>query len=463
MRLMNTHLPKTAGYISFPMQITIVILSLLMTLILTAGCSLLQSSENPDITYIKADINRAADPSVTHDEVVDEAQRSSTFGISFYQELTRSAGSSPKNIIFSPYSIRTALAMTYVGARGTTEEEMRNTLLYQLGQDKTHKVLNVLDLYLTNPEGTLPDLPDQRGHGDQSDFGDQITELRTANSIWGCQGTSFSAPFLDILAREYGAGLRLMDFRSQPEKSRQIINQWVEEQTADKITDLLPPLSITPETRMVLTNAVYFKGAWAASFSRPKSYQPFHLSNSETVYVPVMLRTASSGFAKGDGWKAVDIAYKDGKFSMIIILPEDPSEGLSDIEKKLSSEWYHSLQTRLKTEQVSLTMPVFEFTYEIGASELLADMGMPAAFSSQADFSGMTTEAALAISEVQHKAFIRVDEKGTEAAAATGVIMVETSIPEPTVTIIVNRPFLFFIRETETGTMLFAGRVTDPR
>jgi serpin B len=459
---MNTHLPKTAGYISHTMQIAVGILSLLMMLILTAGCSLLQSSGNPDITYIKADIDRAADPSVTHDDIAEEARRSSTFGISFYQELTRSAGSSSKNIIFSPYSIRTALAMTYAGARGNTEEEMENTLLYQLGQDKTHKALNVLDLYLTNPEGTLPEPANQKGHGKQSDSGIQITELRTANSIWGSQGTSFSSPFLDILARQYGAGLRLMDFRSQPEKSRQIINRWVEEQTADKITDLLPPLSITPDTRMVLTNAVYFKGAWAEPFSRPKSYQPFHLTDSETILVPVMQRTASSGYAKGDGWKAVDIAYKDGKFSMIIILPDDPSGNLSDLEKELSSEWYYTLQNRLKTEQISLTMPVFEFTYEIGASELLADMGMPTAFSSQADFSGMTTDAALAISEVQHKAFIRVDEKGTEAAAATGVIMVETSIPEPTVTITVNQPFLFFIRETETGTILFAGRVTDP-
>ena len=396
---------------------------------------------------VKADKPRLA-PDASMADVAELVAGNSAFAADLYQRL-RQEGEG--NLFYSPFSISLALAMTYAGARGETERQMADTLHYTLPQEQLHAVFNALDTSLAGPE---------------AEEGDDAFQLRIANAIWGQEGYEFLPAFLDTLAQQYGAGLRTLDFAQRTEEARQTINGWVSEQTEGKIKDLIPAGMLNSLVRLVLTNAIYFNGKWVLPFEKDATHdEPFHLLDGSTVSVPMMSQTAGFSYAEGDGYQVVELPYRDSSMSMVFVLPE--AGRFEEIEGAFSAEFLAGVEGNLAPERVALTVPKFRFESEFSLAETLIQMGMPAAFgggAEGADFSGMTGDRALAISDVVHKAFVAVDEEGTEAAAATAVIMVEGAAPlDEAVEMRLDRPFLFLIRDEETGTVLFVGRVVDPR
>ncbi|MBS3784505.1 MAG: serpin family protein, partial [Anaerolineae bacterium] len=300
----------------------------------------------------------------------------------------------------------------------------------------------------------------QRGEGAEGKD-EQGFRLNIANAIWGQRDYAFLDAFLDVLAENYGAGLRVLDFAGAPEAARVTINEWVSEETEGKIENLIPSGAIDPLTRLVLTNAIYFNAAWAHPFQEEATRDgSFTLLKDDQVTVPMMRQTESFGYGTGEGYQAVELPYDGREMSMVILLPDrDTFEAFED---SLDGERVQDIVSGLKYRQVALTMPTFEFDSRFSLNQALAELGMPAAFSGDADFSAMTGDKDLFISDVVHKAFVSVDEEGTEAAAATAVVMKRLSMPEEPVVVTVDHPFLFLIRDIETGTILFVGRVLDP-
>jgi serpin B len=282
------------------------------------------------------------------------------------------------------------------------------------------------------------------------------------NALWGQRGYHFLPGFLDTLAQYYGAGLRALDFGANPDGSRITINNWVADQTAQKIKDLLPPRSITPETRLVLTNAVYFKAGWKTSFTAENTREgPFTLPGGSQIRVPMMTKSDSLGYLAGDAYVAVELPYKGDQLSMILLVP--PAGGVDALERGLNASQVSALFANLERRQVALTLPKFRFEFGLSLAQKLRTLGMEVPFTDAADFSAMTAEEPVKIGDVIHKAFIGVDEKGTEAAAATAVIIVPTSVgPGNEVQVTVDRPFLFLIRDIPTSSVLFLGRVGNP-
>jgi len=344
------------------------------------------------------------------------------------------------NIFLSPYSISLCLAMAYAGAREETERQMAEALRFALPQDRLHPAFARLSLTLASRTGL---------------------ELSIANSLWGQRGYPFVGSFLCLLAEVYGAPLRELDFLSGPEAARRTINRWVEEETRERIQDLIPRGGIDSDTRLVLVNAVYFKAAWMFPFSEEASRDaPFYLLDGREVLVPTMVKQAPLGYAAGEGYRAVELPYAGGEASLVILLPD--SGRFEEFERELDADRLAECLEGLQANDVLLFLPKFTFTSQFALGQILAGLGMPDAFSDQADFSGMTGRRDLAIDEVYHKAFVALDEAGTEAAAATAVVMVMGLPPEPRVEVRVDRPFLFLIRDRETGTILFLGRVLNP-
>jgi serpin B len=272
---------------------------------------------------------------------------------------------------------------------------------------------------------------------------------------------AFLEAFLDTLAENYGAGLRVLDFANAPEASRVTINDWVSEETEGKIENLIPQGTIDPLTRLVLTNAIYFNAAWANPFQEEATQDgAFTLLDGSQSTVPMMHQTEAFAYAKAKGYQAVELPYDGHEMSMVILLPDEGE--FASFEDTLDADKARTIIDSLKRGQVALTMPRFEFDSEFGLNQALEAMGMPAAFSPGADFSGMTGSRELFISDVIHKAFVSVDEEGTEAAAATAVIMKLAAVAEEPVAVTIDRPFMFLIRDIETGAILFVGRAVDP-
>jgi serpin B len=287
--------------------------------------------------------------------------------------------------------------------------------------------------------------------------------LNIVNALWGQTGSGFLTEYLAVLDAHFGAGLRQVDFAAAPEDARHEVNKWVSDQTEERIQDLIPAGLLTPLTRLVLTNAVYFNAAWALPFSdRLTEEGVFHLSDGSPVPVQMMHLTDSLGYVEGEGFVAVDLPYEGRQLSMLAIVPA-PGQ-FDEVEARLSQETVDRMMRALEPVQLALALPKWAFESSFGLGETLSIMGMPAAFGSSADFSGMSGHRNLYISEVLHKAYVEVDEAGTEAAAATAVVMRRSAIPAgPPVEVVVDRPFVFVIRDTGTGTILFIGRVMDPR
>ncbi|TKJ29241.1 MAG: serpin family protein [Chloroflexi bacterium B3_Chlor] len=411
------------------------------------GCSIstsVPSDQVPPGGILRSEKQRVTLLDVAPADWAELVAGNGAFAFDLYQAIRGDDG----NLFYSPYSISLALAMTYAGARGETERQMADTLHYTLRQSRLHPAFNSLDLELAS-----------RGEGAEGQDGG--FRLNIANSIWGQTGYSFLAEFLDILAENYGAGLRVLDFANAPEDSRVIINDWVSDETEGKIEDLLPPDSITSLTRIVLTNAIYFNAAWSHPFEEELTHDgAFNLLDGGQVIVPMMERTEYSGYAEGEGYQAVELLYDGAELSMVILLPE--AGRFEGFASALDAERAASILRDIDPQKVHLTMP--KFTYESGFSlkETLAAMGMPAGFTfTAADFSGMDGTRELFIGDVIHKAFISVDEAGTEAAAATAVV-VPTAAPTSPVKVTVDRPFVFMIRDIESEAILFLGHVVSP-
>lgn len=406
--------------------------------LLVAGVLLLTSAcapAAPETALAQSDHpRRAADAPQADQEALTTGN--TAFALDLYQALRSEAG----NLFLSPYSVSSALAMVYAGARGETERQMADVLRFDLPQERLHPAFNAVDQTLT------------AGNDNPEAF-----QLRIANSVWGQTGYPFQPEYLDVLAENYGAGLRLADFAGASEPARQAINRWVAEQTADRIKDLMPPESVTADTRLVLANAVYFKAKWEAPFQFWGDGD-FTLADGNVVKAPFMARRSQARYMPGDGFEAIEIAYLGDRARMVVIVPA--SGQFAGFEASLDSAQLAAILDGLQATEAVLEMPKFSFEARFSLAETLAGMGMADAFGGAADFSGMDGSGGLSISHVEHKAFVAVDELGTEAAAATGVGMV---VSAPPVILRIDRPFLFIIQDTSTGSVLFIGRVLDPR
>jgi serpin B len=372
-------------------------------------------------------------PTATAFDPVDSINRLST---DLYKKL---AAGGTDNLFLSPYSISTALAMTYGGARGATAEQMAATLHFG-GQGATHPAFSHRQKMLNAIQ--------EKGH----------IQLSIANSLWPQLDYSFRPDYLAMTKEFYGSKIKPVDYKTDAESARVEINSWVEDETNDRIKDLIPEGTLNTMTRLVLANAIYFKGRWANQF-KPETTRPapFKLAEGKSVEVPTMFLTADFRLAHSNDFQALELPYEGDDLSMLVLLPAQ-TDGLPGLEKELSAEWLSDL--RFNEMEVMVQLPKFKLESSFSLGKTLAAMGMPLAFSQQADFSGMTGKPNIYIDEVVHKAFVEVNEEGTEAAAATGVIMRATSMPPM---FEANHPFLFLIRENSTGAILFIGRVTDPR
>ena len=394
---------------------------------------------------IRSEKQRLTSPDVNEADLTALVDGNNAFAFDLYQALREE----DDNLFYSPYSISLALAMTYAGARSETAQQMADTLYFSLPQDRLHPAFNSLDIKLA-----------QRGEGAQGRDGEGF-RLNIVNAIWGQKDYKFLAEFLDMLAEDYGAGLRILDFVSAPEESRITINNWVGDQTEGRIEDLIPQGLINALTRLVLTNAIYFNAAWQYPFAEDITDDgTFYLLKGNEITVPMMRQTESFGYAKGDGYQVIELPYDGRELSMVILLPARGQ--FESFEVSLDAQQVDAILGSLEQREINLTMPRFEFESDFGLKETLAALGMPVAFSGGADFSGMTGNRDLFIADVIHKAFVSVDEAGTEAAAATAVVMELTALPDMPIDVNVDHPFIFLIRDIETGAILFVGRVVNP-
>jgi serpin B len=428
------------------------------SLLLGAACGTDESEEDPENPVpdpsgdchdpatagcvVASDKQRITAPAAPEADLEELAAGNTTFALDLYARLR----SEPGNLFYSPYSVSSALAMTYAGARGETALQMAEALRFTLPTARLHPAFNALDLAL-----------ESRGKGAEGQDGGGF-RLNVANALWGQTGYPFETPFLDVLAENYGAGLRVVDFGGAPDTSRTIINKWVAERTEQRIQDLLPEGAITQDTRFVLTNAIYFNAAWASPFDKDSTApRDFTRRDGTTLSVPMMAGSQETGYGEGDGFAALELPYDGYELSMLLVLPTDIDAFEAGLDKAKLDEVLSSPTRHI----VDVQLPRFDIDATMDLIPPLTDLGMQAAFSSAADFSGITTKEGLLITTVVQKAFVSVDEAGTEAAAATGVVGGPTSVPEPA-TIHFDRPFLFFIRDRQTRTVLFVGRVDDP-
>jgi serpin B len=365
------------------------------------------------------------------------------FAFDLYAHLAKEEG----NLFLSPASISTALAMTYAGARGQTADEMARTLHFTLDQQRLHPAFATV-------------LRDWKAEGKKRAY-----QLTVANALWGQKGFAFVPEFLNTTRVHYGAGLIDVDFVSNAELARKTINEWVEKQTQDKIKQILQPGVLNTNTRLVLTNAIYFKGDWASQFKKDATRkEPFHVTARQTVDVPLMHQTESFPYLEADTFQMLELPYAGGDLSMAVLLPRQV-DGLAALEKTLSEPRVKEWSAKLRKQKVAVTLPRFQLTRAFDLMQALTQLGMPLAFDQdgKSDFSGIGGSPGwLYLSAVIHKAFVDVNEQGTEAAAATAVVIAARAfIQVPTFR--ADRPFLFLIRDNRSGSILFLGRVTNPK
>ena len=380
-------------------------------------------AEAPDVATLSAGINE--------------------FTFDLYQQL---AQSEPDNILCSPFSVSTALAMTFGGARDETARQMASVLHYSIARAQLDPSFRVL-----------------RQSIEALQKADSI-EIAVANRLWIQQQLALLDSYVKLVKENYGAGLAQVDFAADTEAVRQEINAWVEKQTRDRIRNLIAPGILDADTRMVLVNAIYFLGFWADAFeSKFTQPAPFHPAGADPVEVQLMVRSGEYLYSDDDRMQMLSLPYKGGDLSMVVLLPR---EGMSirDFEAELTAEVLDRRMAGARRRKVNVWLPRFRIESEFTLANTLAGMGMPEAFAGSADFSGMTGRKDLAIGHVIHKAFVEVNEKGTEAAAATAVMMRPASArpDDVPVTFRADRPFVFLIRDNKTGTILFVGRLANP-
>ncbi|MDD3101841.1 MAG: serpin family protein [Patescibacteria group bacterium] len=364
------------------------------------------------------------------------------FALDLYSQLKSSEG----NIFFSPYSISTALAMTYEGARGTTAEEMQLVFHFPVDSNLRRSAFAAIHNQINKPDAKY--------------------QLSIANALWAQNDYKFLNDYLATLEQYYAGKATNVDFKNSTEASRQTINKWVEDRTNDKIKNLFPQGSIDSMTRLVLTNAIYFKGTWIKQFEKNKTRdEDFRVSPANTVKISMMQRAdkdAKFNYTETDDLQVLEMTYKGDKLSMMVLLPKN--EDLSLFENSMSLEKINDWKSKLQEQRVDVFMPKFTFDMKYFMNNTLAKMGMPTAFTSNADFSGMDGTKNLSIQNVIHQAFVDVNEEGTEAAAATGISMGITSAPPPQKIPVfqADHPFIFVIQDKDNGNILFFGRVSNP-
>jgi serpin B len=369
------------------------------------------------------------------------ARDNTLFTLDLYNQLKMTDG----NLFFSPFSIFTALAMTWAGARENTAVQMAETLHFTEKPAQFHRAIGDLISQLNAVQKETD------------------VELSIANAIWAQKGYQFLDEFFRIVQQSYQADLKQVDFSSAAESARQAINTWVEQQTNEKIKDLLPPKVLNALTRLVLVNAIYFKGFWDNQFkSRDTREMEFWLLTEVAVKVPMMHQEHQFGYWENDWLQIIEMPYKEESLSLIVLLPKEKT-GITDLEQKLNFENMMAWQSRLRKRKVIVFFPKFKIESQFSLGQTLALMGMPDAFDPElADFSAMVGQKELYISAVIHKAFLEVNEEGSEAAAATGVVVSVTSIaPSPPI-FKADHPFVFFIWDNKSQSILFLGRVLNP-
>ena len=378
------------------------------------------------------------------------AGQNNQFACAMFAQLQRQ----PDNVFFSPFGIRMALGMTQAGARGATAVQMRQALFVPTADETLHVLLAEFQKRLDAAGG-------------------RNCELVVANSLFVQDGAPLLPVFLGMITRHYGGGMNLVDFQGAAETARDAINRWVEQATRERIRDLIPAGGVGERTRLVLVNAIYFKGMWMLPFPRSATQeQPFHVLGGGSVQVPLMHQQERVRYFEGPGYQAVDLHYVGGDLSMLVLLPDEP-EGLAGLEQSLSAGLLHECDLRMAVREVELFLPRFEIHW--GTVDLrgpLGALGMKLAFEpDEADFYGINGlrpphEGALYVSAVFHQAFVEVNEEGTEAAAATAVeiftMAMRPSQPSPVPVFRADHPFVFAIRDRKSGAVLFLGRVLDP-
>jgi len=408
-----------------------------------------QDNEKPaDSAFAKSHLARETEPQVDPDNLASLVNGNTELAFSFYDQIRQDEG----NIIFSPISLSLALSMTLTGAETSTEQGMMQALGFSLPEEDVHTAFNALLLAIEASQEQTP--RDSEG----SDF-----QLNIANSLWGQAGYDINDTFLNTIAQNYGAGIYNVDYATNPEFARNAINNWVEEETEDKIKDLIPEGAINTLTRLVLANAIYFNGSWYHPFSEMDTAQEsFTLLDESEILVDMMkLSGQNLSYSRGEDYQAVDLLYLSSDFAMTILLPDTAT--FNDFESGLDTQKLSLIFDEMHSEPVNLHMPRFDFITATDAKEPLVNMGMAEAFDGDlADFSGINEADDLYITDVLHNAAITVDETGTEAAAATAVIVGLKGMPSEPISMIIDRPFLFMIRHIPTGSILFMGRVTQP-
>jgi serpin B len=386
-------------------------------------------------------------PARGHEKQAEEDARAvvrgnTAFALSLYARLR----GEPGNLFFSPYSISTALAMTYAGARGETADEMARTLAFPLGSERLHPAFAALRAEVA------------RGGNKRG------CQLSVANALWGQKGLGFRPEFLATTGTHYGAGLHEVDFAGAPEPARRTINAWVADRTRHKIPDLLQPGDVDADTRLVLTNAIYFKGLWDSPFKKRFTRTgPFRTSAGSSVRCALMCQTGSFPYLDGGDFQALELPYQGEDVALVVVLPRK-ADGLAGLEKRLSAANLAAWLEQMEWRRVQVTLPRFRMLQTCRLSEILKGLGMSRAFrGGVADFRGLIDREGeeLYLDDVIHKAFVEMNEQGTDAAAATAVTSRRNGARRARV-FRADHPFLFLIRDRRSGSILFLGRLTDP-
>lgn len=364
------------------------------------------------------------------------------FALDLYSRLKDEDG----NLFFSPYSISVALAMTYAGARENTAQQISGTLRFSLEPQRLHAAFERLEARLEalQEEGNV--------------------QLEIANSLWPHKSYPILEEYIGLMKEHYGVEITSVDYAADTEAARRIINEWVEERTKDKIRDMIGPGVLDALTRLVLTNAIYFKGNWAEQFDEDLTKDaPFHLLSGESTQVAMMKQQETFGYAEHEDLQILQMPYAGDEVSMLVLLPKN-EDGLADLQSALNEESLEEWIRSIRKKEVLVFLPKFKVTSQFRLDEALASMGMPDAFDpKKADLSGIDGEPSkLYIGAVIHKAFVDVNEEGTEAAASTAIGFALASVPEPVPTFRADHPFIFAIHDNNTGSILFMGRIVDP-